>query len=171
MQTKHPCVLIHIWTKGEVSAPWNWLKPSSKIVLLIVLLLIIYVISALFLLCSRARLFIVALSPPAWKGLTSWLSFVIYNGEVFTFPLVSWVRWGAWLCCFLIFALFLNFGDTNTLVVSRLVKQCMSVKTVEMSFSHILTDGVDIQKAPLVTHASLEQNYQVNILAISCKQY
>ena len=29
-----------------------------------------------------------------------------------------------------------------------------------------LTDGVDIQKAPLVTHASLEQNCQVNILTI-----
>ena len=68
----------------------------------------------------------------------------------------------------MIFALFLTFGDTNTLVVSRLVKQCMcmSVNTVKMSFSHILTDGVDIQKAPLVTHASLEKNYQVNIPTI-----
>ena len=26
MQTKHLCVLIHIWTKGEVGAPWNWFK-------------------------------------------------------------------------------------------------------------------------------------------------
>ena len=62
MQTKHLCVLIHIWTKGKVGAPWNpfcgsfvlfmfcvcvlihicsksevgalwnWLKPSSKII-------------------------------------------------------------------------------------------------------------------------------------------
>ena len=31
MQTKHLCVLIHIWTKGEVGAPLNWFKPSSKI--------------------------------------------------------------------------------------------------------------------------------------------
>ena len=30
MQTKHLCVLIHIWTKGEVGVPLN-LKPSSKI--------------------------------------------------------------------------------------------------------------------------------------------
>ena len=30
MQTKHPCVLIHIWTKGGVGAPWNWFKPPSK---------------------------------------------------------------------------------------------------------------------------------------------
>ena len=29
MQTKHQCV--HIWTKGEVGAPWNRFKPSSKI--------------------------------------------------------------------------------------------------------------------------------------------
>ena len=30
MQTKHLCVLIHIWTKGEVGAPLNQFKPSSK---------------------------------------------------------------------------------------------------------------------------------------------
>ena len=34
MQIKHLCVLIHIWTKGEVGAPWNEFKPSSKIFLL-----------------------------------------------------------------------------------------------------------------------------------------
>ena len=32
---------------------------------------------------------------PAGKGLTSWLSFVMSNCEVVTFPLVSWVRCGA----------------------------------------------------------------------------
>ena len=31
MQTKHLCVLIHIWTKGEVGAPLNRFKSSSKI--------------------------------------------------------------------------------------------------------------------------------------------
>ena len=34
MQTKHLCVLIHICTKGEVGAPLNRFKPSSKIFLL-----------------------------------------------------------------------------------------------------------------------------------------
>ena len=34
MQTKHICVLIHILTKGEVGAPWNRFKLSSKMVLL-----------------------------------------------------------------------------------------------------------------------------------------
>ena len=34
LQTKHLCVLIHIWTKAEVGAPWNWFKPWSKIFLL-----------------------------------------------------------------------------------------------------------------------------------------
>ena len=47
------------------------------------------------LLCFRARLFINALWSPAWKLLTSWLSFVVSNCEVVTFPLVSWVRCGA----------------------------------------------------------------------------
>ena len=36
-----------------------------------------------------------ALWSPARKGLTSWLSFVMSNCEVVTFPLVSWVRCGA----------------------------------------------------------------------------
>ena len=31
MQTKNLCVLIHIWTKGEVGAPLNRFKPPSKI--------------------------------------------------------------------------------------------------------------------------------------------
>ena len=36
MQTKHLCVLIHIWTKGEVGAPLRWFKLFSKIFLLTV---------------------------------------------------------------------------------------------------------------------------------------
>ena len=36
------------------------------------------------------HLFISALWSPAGKGLTSWLSFVVYNCEFVTFPLVSW---------------------------------------------------------------------------------
>ena len=36
-----------------------------------------------------------ALWSPSGKGLTSWLSFVMSNCEVVTFPLVSWVRCGA----------------------------------------------------------------------------
>ena len=52
------------------------------------------VFSVLCLLCLWARLFICALWPPAGKGLTSWLSFVVSNCEFFTFPLLSWVRCG-----------------------------------------------------------------------------
>ena len=48
-----------------------------------------------FLLCFRALLFIDALWSPAGKGLTSWLSFVMSNCEVVTFPMVSWARCGA----------------------------------------------------------------------------
>ena len=36
-----------------------------------------------------------ALLSPAGKGLTSWLSFMMSNCEVVTFPSVSWVRCGA----------------------------------------------------------------------------
>ena len=69
---------------------------------------IIFVISVLVLLCFRARLFIGALWSPAGKGMASWLSFVMSNCEVVTFPLVSWVRCGASLYRFLIFDLFLT---------------------------------------------------------------
>ena len=49
----------------------------------------------LVLLCFHEPLFGDALRSPAGKGLTSWLSFVMSNCDVFTFPLVSWVRCGA----------------------------------------------------------------------------
>ena len=71
---------------------------------------IIYDISVLFLLCFRVRLFIDALRSPAGKGLTSWLSFVMSNCEVVTFPLVPWVRCSALLHRFLIFVLFLTLS-------------------------------------------------------------
>ena len=62
----------------------------------------------LVLLCFHARLFVDALWSPAGKGLTSWLSFVMSNCDVVTFPLASWVMCGAGLYRFLIFALFLT---------------------------------------------------------------
>ena len=43
--------------------------------------------SVLCLLCLCARLFICALWPPAGKGLTSWLSFAVFNWEFVTFPI------------------------------------------------------------------------------------
>ena len=46
----------------------------------------------LVLLCFHARLFADALWSPAGKELISWLSFVMSNFDVVTFPLVSWVR-------------------------------------------------------------------------------
>ena len=54
------------------------------------------------------RLFTDALWSPAGEKLTYWLTFVISNCEVVTFPLVSWVRCGACLYRCLIFALFLT---------------------------------------------------------------
>ena len=49
----------------------------------------------LVLLCFCAHLFMDALWSPAGKGLSSWLFFVMSNCEVVTFPLVSWVKYGA----------------------------------------------------------------------------
>ena len=49
----------------------------------------------LVLLCFHERLFVDALRSPAGKGLASWLSSVMSNSDVVTFPLISWVRCGA----------------------------------------------------------------------------
>ena len=81
-------------TKQRLTSSKIFFTDRSKSALL---LWIVYVISVLFLLCSRARLFIDALWSPAGKGMTSWLSFVMSNCKVVAFPLVSWVRCGAWL--------------------------------------------------------------------------
>ena len=101
MQTKHLRVLIHIWSKGEVGAPLNRFKPSSKIFYwpfqggtsFVDLLCFFCLLFAM--LCTR--LFICALWSPAGKGLTSWLSVVVSYCESVTFLLVSWVRCGSWL--------------------------------------------------------------------------
>ena len=66
------------------------------------------------------RLFIDGFWLPAEKGLTPWLSFVMSNCEVVTFPMVSWVRCCACLYRLLIFTLFLTIG-TVRLFLSRLV--------------------------------------------------
>ena len=77
--------------KTGLSPPVKYFTDRTKAVLL---LWMIHVISVLCLLCFRACLFIDALWPPAGKGLTSLLSFVMSNCEFVTFPLVSWVRCG-----------------------------------------------------------------------------
>ena len=66
--------------------------------------------SVLCLLCLCAHLFIYALWSPARKRLTSWLSFVVFNCQFVTFPLISWVRCGTWLYRSLIFAPYLTLS-------------------------------------------------------------
>ena len=99
MQIKHLCVLIHTWTKGEVGAPSNRFKPSSKIFLMTVPRRCFFCGSFMLFMscfvCFHARLFVDALWPPAGKVLISWLPFVMSNYYVVTFPLVPWVRCGA----------------------------------------------------------------------------
>ena len=41
-----------------------------------------------------SRLFIAALGSPAGKGLTSWLSFEMFNCVLSLYHMVSWVRCG-----------------------------------------------------------------------------
>ena len=69
-----------------LSPPVKYFTDRSKAVLP---LWIFYVFSVLCLLCLCARLFICALWSPAGKELASWLSFVVFNCEFVTFPLLS----------------------------------------------------------------------------------
>ena len=67
---------------------------SGLILYLFHMFCVVYTIyNIYFLLCFRVRLFIDVLWSLAWKGLTSWLVFVMSNCEVVTFPLVH-VSWG-----------------------------------------------------------------------------
>ena len=105
MQTKHLSVLIHIWTEGEVGAPLNRFKPSSRIFLPTIPRRCIFCGSfMLFLSC-----FLILSCASVWWCLVvnCWEkadpSFVMSNCDVVS--LESWVRYGAWLYRFLIVAL------------------------------------------------------------------
>ena len=76
----------------SLSPPVKYFPDRSKGVLLLWIFYVFF--SVLCVLCLSARLFICALWSPAGEGLTSWLSFVVYNCVFVTFPLVSWVRCG-----------------------------------------------------------------------------
>ena len=54
--------------------------------------------------CHAFASFVASLWSSAGKGLTSWLSCVMFSSHV-----VSWVRCGTWMYRFLIFAVFLTF--------------------------------------------------------------
>ena len=104
--------------------------------------------SVLCLICLCTRLFICALWSPAGKGLTFWLSFVVSNCKLITFPLVSWVRCGTWLYLFLIFAPLLT--STTHLLFQPLLhweicycsvlfpKSSKLIEQFHISFIHIL---------------------------------
>ena len=137
---KHSGPSLHAYeAKGEVVAPWNRFKPSSKILILTVPRLCFFCGSFMLFLscscCAFVRLFINALWSPAGKGLTPWLSYVMSNCEVVTFPLLSWVRCGAWLYRFLIFAIFLtlfpNYWDNRHFV--KLTEQYFKQSTYTLS--------------------------------------
>ena len=108
MQTKHRFGLIHIWTKGEVGAPWNRFKPLVKLVTdrskAVLLLWTIYLISVLF---CRAFVRVCLLMScghllgQGWPLGSHLLCLIV--------KLVSWVTCCAWLYQFLMFALVLTF--------------------------------------------------------------
>ena len=110
MQTKYFSVLIHIRTKGEVGALWNWLKLQLNILLTFprrcffcgsFMFLLVFV--KLF--CEYVYWCLVV---TCWERADLLALVCDVYCEGVTFPLVSWVSCGAILYRFLIFALFLN---------------------------------------------------------------
>ena len=100
--TKYICVLIHIWSKGEVGAPFNRLKPSTKIFYWpfqgdTSFVDLLYFFCLVFAMPLCASVYMCLRSPAE----IYWLSFMVSNCEFVTFPLVSWVRCGTWLYRFL----------------------------------------------------------------------
>ena len=94
MQTKHLCVLIHIWTKCE-DVQWNWLNFSSKIFLLTVPRRYFFCGSfVLFISCICHTFLSVhcCLVLTCWERLTFWLLFVMFNCVLSLSHAVSWVR-------------------------------------------------------------------------------
>ena len=68
---------------------WNWFKPSSKLLLLTVPRQYFFSGSFILFLYYFCHAFLSAqccLVVTCWKGLTSWLSFVVLNWVVVTFP-------------------------------------------------------------------------------------
>ena len=82
------CVLVHIRIGGGVGAVRNILLAVPGRYFFCGYLIIF---SVLCLLCLCARLFVCFLWPPAGKGLTSWLSFVVHNCKFCHFP--HWYPW------------------------------------------------------------------------------
>ena len=98
MQTKHLCVLIHNWTKGEVGAPWNWFKSSSKIFLLTVPRrcfvcgsFMFFCLVCVMLLCASVYWFLVVTNWERADLLDLVSDVLLWSCH---FPLVSWVKCG-----------------------------------------------------------------------------
>ena len=84
-----------------------------------------------FFICFRARLFIDALWSPAGIELTSWLSFVMSNCEVVTFPLVSWVR---------VWCLIVSIPDLCPLFYFDVERDCCACHTFMLRIIHLILD-------------------------------
>ena len=84
-------------------------------------------------------LFVVALWSPAGKGLTSWLSclwcFIVF---LLLSHVLSWVRCGAWLYRYLIFAFFLTFMMKSHLLNNSLCRYTLLRSNSNVNQQHML---------------------------------
>ena len=108
MQSKHLCVLIHIWTEDEIGAPLNRFKPSSKTFYWPFQCGTSFVDFYVFFLSCVCYAFVpvclLCLVVTCWERADLFAFIYGVDCEFITFSLVSWVRCGTWLYRFLIFA-------------------------------------------------------------------
>ena len=109
MQTKHLYVLLHIWTQGEVGAPWNRFKLSRKIFLLTVPRRYFFCGSFVWFMSCVCHAFasVHFCLVVTWRERAD-LLFVVFIVILLLSHLVSWDRCGTWLYRLLILAVFLN---------------------------------------------------------------
>ena len=104
--------------------------------------------SVLRLLSLYARLFIFALWSPAWKELTSWLSFTVSNYKFVIFQLVSWVRCGTCLYRFLIFALLLTLHNLKyRLDIFQTYKCCFTFLCPQRNFGRHIVIALSVRQS------------------------
>ena len=120
-----------------------------------------------------SSLFIAALWPPSGKGLTSWLLLVIFIVFLLLSHVVPWVRCGAWLYRFLIFAIFLTFVSAYFVVVLLLLLSALTVSAIALNiYQQIRKDMLKLASRPRGTRVApvLKTIFHQCVISYTCSQ-
>ena len=130
MQTKHLCVLNHIWTKGEVGMSWNQFKPSFKVFNWPIQGGTSFVdhLCYLCLVFCHALVSVHCCLVVTWREKTDLLALlVMFIVILIFFPSVSWDRCSIWMNRFLIIAVFFTFISRQSTCYKLTLCSCISL--------------------------------------------